>query len=82
MFFRYSIMTEIMQATTIQNLKKVKDANIEKDQFSSKKLRKYLGQLRYAKLQCENRLRNLGCPGFPLESEDTAVAAVEKKVFF
>lgn len=70
-----------MQATTIQNLKKAKDTDKERDQFSGKKLRKYLGQLKYAKLHCENRLRDLGCPGFSIESEESTAPALQKKVF-
>lgn len=71
-------MTEIMQATTIQNLKKAKDLDQEKDHSSTKKLKRYLGQLSFAKTQCEARLRTLGCPGFPVEQDCSA--ATERRV--
>ena len=73
-------MTEIMQATTIQNLKKVKEVDSEKDEISIKKLKRYLGQLKFAKLQCENRLRDLDCPGFANDSENVTSGEMEKKV--
>lgn len=68
---RYTMMTEIMQATTIQNLKKAKGER-DRDQESVKKLRRYLGQLAFAKTQCEVRLRTLDCLGFGEQDVSTA----------
>ncbi|KAK6621433.1 hypothetical protein RUM44_001240 [Polyplax serrata] len=76
---RYSIMTEIMQATTIQNLKNAKDVDSE-NQAIVKEVNEYLGQLKYAKMKCEDSLRNLGCPGFTAELEDSPASVVEKRV--
>lgn len=72
-------MTEIMQATTIQNLKNAKDVDSE-NQAIVKEVNEYLGQLKYAKMKCEDSLRNLGCPGFTAELEDSPASVVEKRV--
>nr|XP_022906354.1 sorting nexin-25 isoform X1 [Onthophagus taurus] len=70
--FRYDIVTKIMQATTLQNLKRAKgvDADMEKPSGSTginkseinaaKKLKRYINQLMFAKKQCEKRLAQLG----------------------
>ncbi|XP_031338942.1 sorting nexin-25 isoform X1 [Photinus pyralis] len=68
---RYDIVTKIMQATTLQNINRARgvDADLEKTISSNinkselnaaKKLKRYINQLTYAKLQLEKRLANLG----------------------
>lgn len=69
---RYEIVTKIMQATTLQNIKRSKgvDADISKLTNSSgiskseinaaKKLKKYIDQLMFAKKECEKRMSDLG----------------------
>lgn len=71
-------MTEIMQATTVQNLRKTRNVNKEQYHSNAKKLKRYLGQLTYAKAQCDARLRSLGYPGF--EEYDSTSSDNEKKV--
>lgn len=81
---RYDIATQIMQATTLQNVKRAKgidaDANektgaqhnVSRQQIAdAKKLKRYIGQLTIAKAECEAALRKLGWDGaFPaVESE-------------
>ncbi|XP_018331771.1 sorting nexin-25 isoform X2 [Agrilus planipennis] len=68
---RYDIVTKIMQATTLQNLKRAKgfDPDIEKSTSgginksevnAAKKLKRYISQLTYAKGECEKRMKDLG----------------------
>lgn len=83
---RYNIVTEMMQATTIQNLKRARgiDPDIEKNTVSSgvgktellaaRKLKAYISQLTFAKSQCEKRLSQLGWDGaFPHQDESNKV---------
>lgn len=71
--FRYDIVTKIMQATTLQNIKRSKgvDADMSKsggnvtgisksEVNAAKKLKRYIDQLMYAKKECEKRLSALG----------------------
>ncbi|KAI4462490.1 sorting nexin [Holotrichia oblita] len=70
--FRYDIVTKIMQATTLQNLKRAKgvDPDIEKGSSTTtinkseinaaRKLKRYITQLTFAKKECEKRLSELG----------------------
>ncbi|XP_026313842.1 sorting nexin-25 [Hyposmocoma kahamanoa] len=75
---RYDVVTQIMQATTLQNMKRAKgvdvDAiektghhNVSRQQIAdAKKLKRYINQLTIAKAECENALRKLGWDGaFP-----------------
>ncbi|XP_063823534.1 sorting nexin-25 isoform X1 [Ostrinia nubilalis] len=80
---RYDIVTQIMQATTLQNVKRAKgvdiDAiekpsaqlNVSRQQIAdAKKLKRYIGQLTIAKAECETALRKLGWDGaFPTVNE-------------
>ncbi|KFM82242.1 Sorting nexin-25, partial [Stegodyphus mimosarum] len=71
---RYYIVTEIMQATTMSNLKRSKGMDADKefnpqktskgDLLQSRNLSRYLNQLRFAKTQCEKRLKALGGPDY------------------
>lgn len=71
--FRYDIVTKIMQATTLQNIKRAKgvDPDVNKsgsttsgvsksEVNAAKKLKRYIEQLMYAKKECEKRLNSLG----------------------
>ncbi|KAJ8726892.1 hypothetical protein PYW08_015289 [Mythimna loreyi] len=75
---RYDIVTQIMQATTLQNVKRAKGVDIEVIEKSgsqnisrqqvadAKKLKRYINQLTIAKAECETALRKLGWDGaFP-----------------
>ncbi|XP_061706155.1 sorting nexin-25 isoform X1 [Cydia pomonella] len=78
---RYDIVTQIMQATTLQNMKRAKgvdvDAekagqqNVSRQQIAdAKKLKRYITQLSIAKLECEEHLKRLGWDGaFPAVNE-------------
>ncbi|KAJ4442220.1 hypothetical protein ANN_12086 [Periplaneta americana] len=87
---RYDIMTEIMQATTIHNLKKSKGLDPDKEVFSfgtgkgdmlqSRQVKRYINQLTYAKNQCEKRLRLLGWMGYPVEEAVEASTMISRKV--
>ncbi|XP_028171900.1 sorting nexin-25 isoform X1 [Ostrinia furnacalis] len=80
---RYDIVTQIMQATTLQNVKRAKgvdiDAiekpssqhNVSRQQIAdAKKLKRYISQLTIAKAECETALRKLGWDGaFPTVNE-------------
>lgn len=69
---RSSIMNDLMQATTTQNLQRAKGIDIEcgstaglkrSDINSALKLKKYIQQLSFAKSQCEKNLTKLGWVG-------------------
>ncbi|XP_021915515.1 sorting nexin-25 isoform X2 [Zootermopsis nevadensis] len=87
---RYNIVTEIMQATTIHNLKKSKGLNPDKEVFSfgtgkgdmlqARQVKRYINQLTYAKCQCENRLRLLGWMGYPVEEAVEASTMITRKI--
>lgn len=70
---RYTIVTKLMQATTLQNLNRAKGVDLDNNEkmrgnssvqkseiTAAKKLRKYIDQLTFAKKECEKRLTNLG----------------------
>ncbi|XP_050362850.1 sorting nexin-25 isoform X6 [Nymphalis io] len=88
---RYDIVTQIMQATTLQNIKRAKGVdvdviektgnqhNVSRQQVTdAKKLKRYIDQLTIAKAECEEALRKLGWDGaFPaVESDNKALAAL------
>ncbi|KAL1509137.1 hypothetical protein ABEB36_003923 [Hypothenemus hampei] len=72
---RYSIVTKLMQATTLQNLNRAKGVDLENDPKANlhssgiqkseinaaKKLKKTINRLTNAKNLCENKLISLGC---------------------
>ncbi|XP_041973406.1 sorting nexin-25 [Aricia agestis] len=83
---RYDIVTQIMQATTLQNIKRAKGIdvdmaektqhNISRQQLAdAKKLKRYIDQLTIAKTECESALKKLGWDGaFPaVESENKTI---------
>ncbi|XP_076352448.1 sorting nexin snazarus isoform X1 [Tachypleus tridentatus] len=71
---RYNIMTEILQATTINNLKRSRGIDQDKesvpqttskgDLLQARNLKRYINQLRTAKTLCEKRVKNLGGPDY------------------
>ncbi|XP_037094661.1 sorting nexin-25-like isoform X2 [Pollicipes pollicipes] len=74
---RFNIVTEIMQATTINNLKRARGMKLTRDlrpQSASKgdllqarNLKRYINQLTYAKTQCEKRIKSVGGMGYLTE---------------
>ncbi|CAG5009746.1 unnamed protein product [Parnassius apollo] len=89
---RYDIVTQIMQATTLQNMKRAKGIdvdmleksgtqhNISRQQLAdAKKLKRYIGQLTIAKAECENALKKLGWDGaFPAVESDSKTLPLYK----
>ncbi|XP_012169812.1 sorting nexin-25 isoform X2 [Bombus terrestris] len=79
---RYNIVTEIMQATTIQNIKRAQgldsDTNAfgKSDAIQAQKLTRYISQLTYAKNTCECHMQSLGWNGYPVQASDVTDAAV------
>ncbi|XP_012279765.1 sorting nexin-25 [Orussus abietinus] len=81
---RYNIVTEIMQATTVQNIKRSQGLDPENNAFSkcdgtqARKLKRYISQLTYAKNTCESQMQTLGWDGCPIQESDisdpTAIA--------
>ena len=73
-FNRYHIIAEIMQATTINNLKGIDSLgqgkgegakSLKKDaQLRSRNLKRYINQCTVAKGQCEKRIKLLGGPDY------------------
>uniref|UniRef100_T1INF6 Sorting nexin-25 n=1 Tax=Strigamia maritima TaxID=126957 RepID=T1INF6_STRMM len=74
---RYIIMSEIMQATRINNLKKAKGMDVGKankecnpqsghkgDLLQARNLKRYINQLKWAKNQCEKKIKYLGGPEY------------------
>lgn len=68
---RTSIVNDIMQATTMQNLQQAKGLDPDAEQSShskseltaATKLKRYIQQLSFAKAQCEKNLGKLGWSG-------------------
>ncbi|CAB3225034.1 unnamed protein product [Arctia plantaginis] len=88
---RYDIVTQIMQATTLQNVKRAKGVDIEVIEKSgaqnisrqqiadAKKLKRYINQLTIAKAECETALRKLGWDGaFPTVESDSKTIPLHK----
>ncbi|XP_071951023.1 sorting nexin-25-like isoform X2 [Antedon mediterranea] len=70
---RYHILTEIMQATNIQNMKKAKGLEAgskaskgtgKGELLKARNLKRYLNQCRFAKAHCERRIRLVGGPEY------------------
>ncbi|EDO37987.1 predicted protein, partial [Nematostella vectensis] len=67
---RYHIIAEIMQATTINNLRGIEKQNQQTDnqplnkdaQLRTRNLKRYINQCTVAKAQCEKRIKLLGKP--------------------
>lgn len=70
---RYNIVTEIMQATTIQNVKRAQGLDPDNNTFGksdvmqARKLKRYISQLTYAKNMCECHMQSLGWNGYPVQ---------------
>lgn len=70
---RYNIVTEIMQATTVQNVKRAQGLDPESNTFGksdtaqARKLKRYIAQLTYAKNTCECHMQTLGWDGYPIQ---------------
>ncbi|CAL1295036.1 unnamed protein product [Larinioides sclopetarius] len=87
---RYYIATEIMQSTTMSNLKRLKgmDANKEfvpqktnkGDLLQARNLNRYLNQLHFARAQCEKRLKAIGGPDY-VSSSKVASENLNKNIF-
>ncbi|CAH2229707.1 jg2257 [Pararge aegeria aegeria] len=89
---RYDIVTQIMQATTLQNIKRAKGVdvdiieksnnqhNVSRQQVAdAKKLKRYIDQLTIAKAECEAALRKLGWDGaFPAVESDSKAMPLHK----
>ncbi|KAG7200932.1 hypothetical protein KM043_003293 [Ampulex compressa] len=73
---RYYIVSEIMQATTVQNVKRAQgldpDNNAlgKSDGAQARKLKRYISQLTYAKKACECHMQTLGWNGYPIQEDD------------
>lgn len=74
---RATIVNDIMEATTMQNMQQAKGFDSDADQSSitksdlaaATKLKRYVQQLSFAKTQCEKSLNKLGWTGnFPSDS--------------
>ena len=61
---RFNILSEIVQATTIKDLRAAKGGKEVSDDEDQAKLENYIGQLVRAKCVCETRLQELGCDPF------------------
>ncbi|CAH1778459.1 unnamed protein product [Owenia fusiformis] len=81
---RYSIIAEIMQATTINNLKRAQGIDLEKeispkgttkgDLLKARNLKRYINQLTVSKNNCEKRITMLGGPDYTDSSEKSGDA--------
>lgn len=93
---RSSIINDLMTATTTQNLQRAKGIDLESgsststlkrsDINSALKLKKYIQQLSYAKLQCEKSLEKVGWVGncsndLNLSLQDILTTVVGRKYF-
>ncbi|KAI0217802.1 Sorting nexin-25 [Lamellibrachia satsuma] len=92
---RYNIIAEIMQATTIQNLKRAKGLDTDRKcipkgttkghLLRARNLKRYLNQLTVAKSLCEKRIYLLGGPDYKSYSNENEQQEYEyipgKKVF-
>lgn len=73
---RYSIVSEIMQATTTQNIQRAQGLDPENTTFGKsdaaqgRRLKRYISQLTYAKKTCECHMQALGWDGYPMEDEE------------
>lgn len=78
---RYNIVTEIMQATTMQNVKRAQGLDPENntlgnsDAIRARKLKRYINQLTYAKNTCECHMQTLGWDGYPQQDMEICDAA-------
>lgn len=72
---KYNIVTEIMQATTIQNIKRSQGLDPDSNTFGrsdldqANKLKRYISQLTFAKDTCECHLRSLGWDGYAIDCD-------------
>ncbi|KAL3879426.1 hypothetical protein ACJMK2_031724 [Sinanodonta woodiana] len=77
---RFNIITEIMQATTINNLKKAQGSSSDKqgspkslskgELLKARNLKRYINQLTVAKSRCEKKIYSLGGPDYKYYTED------------
>ncbi|KYN38027.1 Sorting nexin-25 [Trachymyrmex septentrionalis] len=80
---RYNIVIEIMQATTVQNVKRAQGLDPENnalgnsDAIRARKLKRYISQLTYAKNICECHMQTLGWDGYPRQVENDICNATE-----
>nr|CAD7404520.1 unnamed protein product [Timema poppensis] len=82
---RYNIVTEIMQATTIHNMKRSKGLDLDilspvtgkKDIMQGRQLKRYINQLSQAKGATEKRLKVLRGSGYPVEEAVEASTMID-----
>ncbi|XP_066598002.1 sorting nexin-25-like isoform X2 [Prorops nasuta] len=85
---RYNIVTEIMQATTIQNVKRSQGLDPDNNTFGksdaiqARKLKRYISQLTYAKNICESHMQTLGWNGYPTQesSLSDSTTSLEERI--
>ena len=89
LFIRYHIIAEIMQATTINNLKGIDQFGqddkqgkaLKKDaQLRARNLKRYINQCTVAKSQCERRIKMLGGPDYTNHGGTEIIQAGQEKV--
>lgn len=78
---RYYIVSEIMQATTAQNVQRSQGLDPENTSLISKsdckKLKRYISQMTQAKNICESHMGQLGWDGYPdVDNDDDVIDAV------
>ncbi|ERL93827.1 hypothetical protein D910_11113 [Dendroctonus ponderosae] len=88
---RYSIVTKLMQATTLQNLNRAKGVDLDNDKSNmqssgiqkseinaAKRLKKTINHLTMAKNLCERKLTSLGCDlGYQLGDDFKKVLSLQ-----
>nr|CAD7595801.1 unnamed protein product [Timema genevievae] len=82
---RYNIVTEIMQATTLHNMKRSKGLDLDilspvtgkKDIMQGRQLKRYINQLSQAKGATEKRLKVLRGSGYPVEEAVEASTMID-----
>nr|CAD7459223.1 unnamed protein product [Timema tahoe] len=82
---RYNIVTEIMQATTLHNMKRSKGLDLDilspvtgkKDLMQGRQLKRYINQLSQAKGATEKRLKVLRGSGYPVEEAVEASTMID-----
>lgn len=90
LMMRTSIINDLVQATTTQNLHRAKGINIESGNTSelkrseisaALKLKRYIQQLSFAKKQCEKNLTKMGWNGGDLSLLDILSTVVGRRYF-
>ncbi|KAI4487636.1 hypothetical protein M0802_011992 [Mischocyttarus mexicanus] len=83
---RLNIVIEIMQATTVQNVKRAQGLDPDHNAFGksdlseARKLTRYISQLTYAKNTCECHMQSLGWDGYPVQDSGPTALMDERRV--